>query len=354
MPDESRSPLPPAPVVRRCRDCFYVIDHLPSQGRCPECGATYDLADPATYTLKPPFVWWTFWLPGLITSAVCGLILYAALIPFFGYGWTTVLAIPAVAGVTLGYRTRASRIIVNVVLGFWLIAILLLGLLTMNLAGSFCAMVLGAIAFLPALAGMGIGIALRTILKRSSFAQRSYLPLLTLMLIPPSLCLIEGRHTHMAIVSTSTSLVIAAPPDKAWNAIHFYEEVKHAPPWLLRITPTFRPMYTLGSSQHVGDVKVCVYERGRLVKQVTEIVPGKRLAFRVIEQTDIQNRGVRLIDGSFDLAPTADGRGTTVTLTTRYEPNLAPRFAFLPAESLAVHTLHEHVLRGMKDKGERP
>ncbi|CAN5566801.1 hypothetical protein BH10PLA1_BH10PLA1_15670 [soil metagenome] len=335
---------------RRCKKCYYVIDHLADCGACPECGSLFNLADPDTYTFKPPFLWWTFWLPALITATIAGAVMFAITIPSFGYTGSTTIVVPLFAGVLLGYRLSITGRLGMVFLWIALVVGLGAGLYSMNLAGVFCGAVLTLIFFLPVLVGMAIGALLRSRLKRSAFSQRLHLPIL--IVIPLLICLLEGRHTNLPVLSVSTNTIMNVSPDQAWAAIQFYEQVKHPPPWLLRLTPSFRPLYTTGRSAKVGDVKICVYERGRLVKQITEVVPGKRLAFRVIEQTKIENNSVRLIDGSFEFAPTADGHGTVVTLTTRYEALLSPRITFQPAEALAVHTLHGHVLRGMRETAE--
>jgi hypothetical protein len=348
------APWPPEPPAspqypRRCRRCYYVIDHLGDTGVCPECGNAFDLANPLSYTTKPPVLWWTLWLPGLITSVLCGFVMYLVLIPNVGYGWTTVIIVPGMVGVILGYRTNVSGWLLRVLFTIMAVIGLAVALLSGNLAGAFCTLVMSAIALIPIAVGMAIGSILRWRMKQSKFSQRMHLPIIMLATIAAGF--IEGRPQNIAMVSTRTSVVMHAMPETAWAAIQFYEQVKHRPPLLLWITPTFRPKYTTGQSGHVGDVKICVYERGRLVKQVTEVIPGKRLAFRVIEQSEIQTRGVRLIDGSFDFEP-VDG-GTRVKLTTRYTPLLEPRFAFLPAENLAVHMLHGHVLRGMSEDAEK-
>ncbi|MDB5327873.1 MAG: hypothetical protein JWM57_3442 [Phycisphaerales bacterium] len=334
---------------KRCKVCAYVLDHLGIVGQCPECGQPFNLADPMTYTNKPPFLWWTFWMPGLLTAFAIGVALYLLLIPLMGYGWATTVAVPTAAGAILGYRVQmqwAVLVLLSLIVASGMAATLLM----MSVTGGLCTLILGTLAVLPAFCGVCVGVLLRTHLKGTKFTQRLHLPMLALL--PVLLALIEGRHSQMAVVTTSTVATLNAPPDRAWQSIQFYEQVKHRPPWLLYVSPSLRPLYTFGQSGHVGDRKTCIYERGRLVKEITEVVPGKRLAFKVVEQTEIENDGVRLIDGSFELTPTADGRGTVVTLTTRYEPKLAPRFAYLPAENMAVHTLHGHVLRGMKEDAE--
>ncbi|MGC4032146.1 MAG: SRPBCC family protein [Tepidisphaeraceae bacterium] len=336
-------------MPRRCLGCGYVIDHLGESGDCPECGRHYNVHDPATFSRKPPFVRWTLWMPGLLTAVGVGAALSFSLIPFVGYGAAVTIAIPVSVGAILGYRVHVG-VAMLMLLAFIAVASIVVMLLAADVTGGMCTFILGLLALLPAFAGALVGKMLRHQLKQTNFSQRWHLPILGLL--PVMIALAEDRHTNMPVVSTSTMATINLPPERVWKAIQFYEQVKHRPPLLLWVTPSLRPRYTTGSSEHVGDRKICVYEKGRLVKEITEVEPGKSLAFRVVEQTDIENDGIRLIDGSFELVPTADGRGTVVKLTTRYEPKLAPRFAYLPAENWAVHTLHGHVLRGMKEDAE--
>src|SRR5256885_2313689 len=99
---------PPGPAPR-CLACAYTLEGLPSLGRCPECSRDYDLSDPATYSLKPPFVGWVFWLPGLTLAAVTGIALTAIVaFPMGNWGWPLWLSVPFAAGCILGYRLRAS------------------------------------------------------------------------------------------------------------------------------------------------------------------------------------------------------------------------------------------------------
>lgn len=128
----------------------------------------------------------------------------------------------------------------------------------------------------------------------------------------------------------------------------FYEEVHHPRPFLMRfILP--RPLYTFGKAEHVGDMKVCVYSKGRLVKRITQSQTQETLAFDVIEQTHIENRSVVLKSGSFQFTPIDAGQ-TSVTLSTTYQPLLGPRWAWRWAERIGVHTLHGYVLEGMRLK----
>ena len=80
---------------------------------------------------------------------------------------------------------------------------------------------------------------------------------------------------------------------------------------------------------------------------MTEIRPGRLLAFDVIEQLGVEDRSAELISGSFRFAPAAGGR-TEVVLTTTYRPLLQARWVWRPFERAVAGMLHRHVLDGME------
>lgn len=349
-PHSTGASLPPM----RCKRCFYILDHLDSH-ICPECGSAFDPLDPSTYTRRPPFVWWTFWLPVMVLASLGGGILWTLLVLVLNFTFATTITVPLAIGAVVGYagKTRLmSKILAALIAVGGAIAILA----TQSLVGGFCAAILGLIAIVPVFLGVLAGTVLRASLKNSAFSQRSYLPSILLQLMVVLLTIIsaalEGRYPFQRPVIVQTSQIIKAPPLAAWHGIQFFEDVRRPVPWLLLLSPSLRPMYTIGHSEKVGDLKTCIYQHGKLVKRITEVIPGKRLAFRVVEQDDIETNSAILLDGSFDLQPIENGTRTRIVLTTRYVPMLNPRFAYQWAESLAIHTLHGHVLAGMKDTAE--
>jgi hypothetical protein len=329
----------------RCKRCFYVLTGLP-ENRCPECAQEFDPADPKTYTTRPPFVFWTYWVPALCLAVGSGLVLSLGLIPRFGYGVGVSIIIPLMIGCVIGYGVKAGKW-VTVALAVLASLAVVLGLMAAGFLGIFCALVLLALGLVPLLFGVIFGVVLRSRMKKSSFPMRSYLPMLAFLLLPLVWCVAEGRHDGLPLVSTRTVMIVDAPPDKTWASIMFYEEVKHEPPWLLKL-PLWRPQYTRGSSSNVGDIKVCYYTTGRLTKRVRSVEVGKRLVFDVIEQKGIEDDAVVLAGGSFTLEPMEGGQRTRLTLETTYVPLLTPRVGWRPFEDLAVHTLHGHVMEGMR------
>jgi rRNA maturation protein Nop10 len=332
-------------LTPRCLNCGYVLLGLP-EGQCPECGRPFDPAEPATFSTKPLFVRWRFWLPGVALAAFGGLILYVLLLAIAGWGVATSLVAPFCVGAIVGYGAKVGPLVL-IVLALGVLGGVVMGLYGLGFLGVFCGTVAAIVALIPILLGAGCGLILRLKLRESHFDQRWYLPMLFLLI--PLTCAVMERAfaTPRAVESVVTSVDIPAPVGRAWNGIMTYEEVHRRPPWLLRYGLP-RPLYTHGSMARVGDTKVCVYSKGHLTKRITERVTQARLAFEVVEQDRIETDSVKLLGGSFEFH-SLDLTHTRVDLITTYQPKLGPRFIWRPFERLAVHSLHRHVLAGMQD-----
>ena len=337
--------------VPRCRNCFYVLENLP-EPRCPECGTPFDFNDPYSYTLKPPVVRWKFWLPGLLLAIGGGMALYACIVPFIGFGWASTLVVPASTGAIIGYCCRV-RTFLLVVLSITAASTLFFGCVSVQFTGMLCGLMLAGLGLGPIAIGTLAGAVLRQWLKRSQFDQRWHLPLIAFLLLPLAVAVVERATWRPAALETvSTLVVVPAPVERAWGAIQFYEDVTLGPPPMFRLGMP-RALSTTGQAAAVGDVRTCVYDKGRLSKRITEVEPERRFAFRVVEQ-GFERHAMTLVDGAFDFAPlVSDPRQTRVTLTTTYRPHLSPRWCWRPFEAYTVHTLHRHVARGIAQEAAR-
>lgn len=335
----------------RCLTCGYVLTGL-RRSTCPECNRPFELGDPATYTTTPPIARlnrWRFWFPGFLLAFGAGAVLYPLLIYYTGFRSTVSLLLPLCLGTLIGYGCRVSFFL-QILLAIIVLIGLVFCLYTQSVVGIFCGLVLGAVALGPLILGTLLGAFLRILLKQGSWDQRWHLPTLILFLAAPLAAgTIESHYQSLypdEYVRSTVSMPVSA--DHAWNAVMFYEEIHERPPFLMRFALP-RPLFTRGSTDEVGDMKVCVYSKGRLVKRVSQRVPNVILAFDLVEQTKIENRSVVLKGGSFQFVP-IDANQTYVTLMTRYQPLLGPRWAWRWAEKLGIHTMHDYVLNGMRLK----
>ena len=218
--------------------------------------------------------------------------------------------------------------------------------------GMFCMVMLGMVFILPFMLGDWLGYALR---RRDERKKRNWkwVKVLVFLLLPFGLHSLEHlvpRGEDLAVVETHA--VFDVPQELAWNSIVFYEQIEHEPPFLLRLALP-RPVGTRGSKAEVGDASRCEYENGYLVKKITRREEGKVLGFRVIEQRLHFEHDLELREGSFRLEPGPRPGTTRVTLATTYRRLTYPAFVWQPVESLVLHTLHGHVLEGMKASAEK-
>lgn len=336
--------------MARCIACGYVIEGL-AIARCPECARPFDPQDPSTYTRRLPFVRWKFWLPGLGFSLGLGFILFVLFTLVGGFGIGVSVALPTAIGALLGYRVRLGPLTL-LLLSLIAAAAFGLGLVSFSFMGLFCGGILAIVFVFPVFIGALLGWGLREGLKASEFSQRGWLPILLFLLVPTIVVLIERTLTPAFVpVRVSSSLTINASPGKVWRALQFYEEVEHDPPLILHLGLP-RPQSTFGSMSRVGDRKTCVYDNGRIVKEVTKVDRGHLLEFVVVEQKIGVERSVALRGGSFQLEELGENR-TRLSLTTQYDAKLRPRFAWSWAESLAIHALHAHVMEGIRREVEQ-
>lgn len=333
----------------RCKRCFYVLKGLARHGTCPECAWPYSMDDEASFTRKPPFVPWSYWWPALTLAVGASLAIFLVCVFVFKSWGTAIWIAPAVcAGTVLGYSVRFGRwlpwsaLIVTVLMA--------LGMVVPGLGGVFCFLALLAILFGPICIGIMLGSGLRGSLKKAGHSQASWMPVLAVMALTFVVILWEGKPTPMPLETVRTSAVLRADAETAWRSIMYYEQVRHEPPLILRVGLA-RPLATRGRSDRVGDIKTCLYNKGFISKRTTKSIPGEVLAFEVIEQRIGYEHDVRLKSGAFEFEGLDDGT-TRVTLSTTYEPLLSPRWVWGPFERYAVHTLHGHVLEGMRLEAE--
>lgn len=338
-----------------CRRCGEKLLTLNQPAICLSCGLQYDPARPETYATHRSSSRWKFWLPGFLLSVLIGTLTYAGCLQSGGtMGWSLFIAVPVCFGAILGYACRVQTW-AFAVLGILVIMSVIVALVSMNLAGIFCGFTLGIVFLIPTFAGLMCGVILRMFLIAGNWDHAWYFRwyvwlIASLPLIGQQIEDRIPRRTEIAVIKTG--LTIDATPEEAWNAIMFYEDVEHAPPWLLNLALP-QPIRSEGNKQKEGEIVTCFYNCGEIKKRISKVDAPRQLAFDVV---DIQMRSenyAKLQDGSFEIEPVGT-KQSRITLTTRFERKLHPSFFWEPIEHKVIHTLHGHVLEGMRRKAEGP
>jgi hypothetical protein len=159
-----------------------------------------------------------------------------------------------------------------------------------------------------------------------------------------------GRPDAQGATSILTRMAFAAPPDRVWNGLMFYEQIDERPPLHLRLLLPV-PIGTEKTKSTVGARVRCSYEGGHLVKRITAIDPKRHYGFDVVEQTLAIGGGLTLSGGCYTLRELPDGQ-TEVAVTTRYTGGRRPAWFWKPVEAAVCHLFHRHLLGAMRRKVE--
>ncbi len=148
-----------------------------------------------------------------------------------------------------------------------------------------------------------------------------------------------------------TSAHFSASPEELWGRLCFYEDIPGRPPLLLRLALPY-PVRTEGGKVYSGATVKCTYRKGEMTKCTTAVVPPRSLEFEVTEQRLGIENCIRALSGSYEVRQRDDG--AEIVLTTVYLAYLRPRLLWLPVEKFLAHSLHRHILGGIRTSLPRP
>jgi len=324
----------------------------PGPSKCARCGLPYDSERPETYSRRPRPLQWNLWVPGLIIAIVAGVLAYARSVDQAILGYTAFFGVPFGIGIVVGFATRSPKYWLVPLLSLIATAAVVVALISMNISGLFCGAILGGIFLGPLLVGALVGWGIRRVARSAAWDRRRFFFLAIFVGLPFGAQEVESRLPFdRPIVEVSTSATFKAPVRAAWNSILLYEEVEHQPPFLLKLALP-RPLRAEGSKANVGDVERCLYVKGSMTKTITRREELRLLAFDVSEQHLHFEHDVELVDGSFILQAIGENQ-TRVILTTRYRRLLRPAWLWQWMEREIIHTLHEHIMVGMRRRAEK-
>lgn len=334
-PDPRLAERPP-----RCLRCAYILEKL-TQPRCPECGLPFNPLMADTFTRAPSLVRWKYWLPGFLTAGALGGAAYMLFLANGIVGWGLTLGAPLAIGAVLGYGTRAT-VIVRVLLTVAVVVFAVTCALMSNVAGALCGTILAVLFLVPAFLGVAVGSVIRGVIKDTSFSQRWHLPVVFLLLTPAALHVVErGVELRHEPETVTTSRVLPVPLAAAWHADLFSAGPAEDRPASMRIGLP-QPQRVTGGTR-VGDVKTARFSKGTLTVRVEEREEYLRLGYQFIGQTKVEDNAVKLLDGAFDYERSGAG-ATRVTVSTRYQPLMTPRWCWRTFEHQAGHSMHSHLL----------
>jgi hypothetical protein len=186
---------------------------------------------------------------------------------------------------------------------------------------------------------------------------------LLLLLVPAGhgMDLVAGAAPMREVYS---SIDIAADPERVWQHVVSFEEIRTPPPWYFRAGLAY-PIRARIAGSGVGAVRHCEFTTGAFVEPITAWDAPRRLAFDVVSQpAPLQEwspyRTVyaphlqgffRTTRGEFRLIPLSGGR-TRLEGRTWYTLRMQPQGYWTILADTIVHQIHVRVLDHIKRETE--
>ena len=275
------------------------------------------------------------------------------------YGFAVFLLTPFVMGMVGAFVTRRlnpyAPLPLNVVLST--MGVMAGVLLLIALEGLGCIVMAAPIAIPIALLGGMVG---------HSLASPSQAPgnVALLLLLVPAGHGLELLTAASPVREVHSAIHIAADPERVWQHVVSFEEIRTPPPWYFRVGLAY-PIRARIAGSGVGAVRHCEFTTGAFVEPITAWDAPRRLAFDVIAQpAPLQEwspyrtvyaphlKGFfRTTRGEFRLIALPDGR-TRLEGRTWYTLRMQPQGYWTIVADTIVHQIHVRVLEHIKRETE--
>ncbi len=153
--------------------------------------------------------------------------------------------------------------------------------------------------------------------------------------------------SHQTTRTAISQMKINAVKSDVWRKVGFYEHVKKAPSWLLKLSPPV-PKEVEGRHEKLGDTCRCKYsDGGYLTKKITRIVDETRIEFEIIEQSIRYQNSIKLLGGFIEVHD-VDGVSSMVNMVTYYENHIYPQKISTIFVEMVIKAMHKFVFSDMQ------
>jgi hypothetical protein len=232
-------------------------------------------------------------------------------------------------------------------------------LLGVALEGIVCLVLAAPLGLGLALVGGALGRAIALHTRRTPRQTLQGLALLPLVFA------VENVTAATTTFDTTETIVVNAPPERAWKAIVNMAPLDEPPALPFRLGLAY-PLRGEIVGEGVGALRRGAFSTGIAIERITEWVPERKLAFVVVSDVPAMREispyqhvyaphvaGYFLTAGtSFELVPLADSR-TEIIERTSHALKLDPVFYWLPMARFVVHANNARVLAHIKGQSER-
>jgi hypothetical protein len=175
----------------------------------------------------------------------------------------------------------------------------------------------------------------------------------------------EAKLATPELHDVTTTIEIAAPPEKVWPHVIGFSDLPEPPEWEYKLGIAY-PMRARIDGEGVGAVRRCEFSTGPFVEPITVWDPPRRLAFDVTQQPPSMTEWSPYHDvkaphvegymtskgGEFRLIR-LPGNRTRLEGTTHYTLAIYPELYWSVYAELLLHGIHTRVLHHIKALSEQ-
>jgi len=318
-------------------------------------------------TLKKPVEMSWRRLPSALVGISAGVALgigMVALEAVFGakYGISLFLGCPFVMGALTAFlfnRRYPATALETVYVTILMFVFVAGALVLLAFEGIVCIAIAVPVALAAGLLGAALG---RAIALRG---RRTIGPAISAMLLLPIFAALEPpKITGQVLHEVQSSVVIDAPPERAWEHVIAFQPIPEPSDFIFRAGIAY-PRYARIEGAGVGAVRYCVFSTGEFVEPITRWEAGARLGFDVASSPDPLREltiyanvspphlhgYLRSRRGEFRLIA-LPGNRTRLEGSTWYEIEMAPEAYWQLWSDYLIHRIHYRVLDHIKHEAE--
>lgn len=276
-----------------------------------------------------------------ITSAIILIVGFLCLhFQIVGYGITFFMIFPLAVGFAIGTHDKEKRGLYSMIFS---VLIFMGFLLAVGLEGFIC--VVMALPLFLLMVYIGYWVQQGVVKKEPEKNQKlmiSVVPIFLLLLLNPieQMILPEPK-----VVTIRNAIILNYSPNIVFDEVKQMDKLDAEKPiGLILGLPT--PYKCKLEADSVGAKRICFFDNGEIIAEMTQYEKGKILEMDVVDYTLTGRDWFEFVDATYTFEEL--GKQTKITRTSSYKSILNPRFYWQPIESWGIEQEHQFVLNSLK------
>jgi Polyketide cyclase / dehydrase and lipid transport len=288
-------------------------------------------------------------LAGILAGALCGLFgFFFATMPVARHlGWVLFLLVPIAAGIAIVFTTSGKGSLIAAALLSTLVTLFVL--IAAGKEGLLCALMAFPFIFVSLLAGIAVGVVLRSFIVSLKAPSSPALLLLPLLIIGGHQLELKMQGQLRASM-VKTTVWLPAAPEQVWPLVQRVDSIRGPKPFLMHVGLPI-PQRCVLSGTAVDSKRTCYFDKGYIEETVLEWQPPYHMRLSV-DRTNLPGRHwLGFENAEYTLQP--NGGGTLLTRTTTITSGLSPSWYWEPLERWGVSSEHNYLFQDVERRVAR-